>query len=445
VGRLRFLWLAPSFLIVATAVITAAQTPAPQISSYQRGQMRQMLRTVQAGIRNDYYDPTFGGLNLSEHFRTAERKIETVDTVGRGYAVIAQALVDLNDSHTFFLPPNSTTTFEYGWQMAMVADRCLVTGVKPGSDAEAKGLRAGDRIVDIETVPPTRADLWKMRYSLHTLYPRRRVKLLVETPGAAPRPLEIETKITPGLKELRIDLERLLEGMPTDFDDISVKRVNRFGRLGSVAVWRLEAFDIPPDQVDKEFDAVVKGATDLILDLRGNPGGYVKTLEQLAGRFFERDVKISDMKTRKSVKASTTKARKNPFLGRVVVLADSESASAAEIFARLMQIEKRGVIIGDRTAGAVMVGETRMEAIPLMSGSEDIRILPYGYSVTVADLIMTDGKSLERVGVMPDELLLPTPDDLAARRDPVLARAAALLGAPLDAAAAGQLFPLVWR
>ena len=436
----RFALLA---VLLAAGVAASAQTP--QITSYQRGQVRQMLRTIQAGIRNDYYDPTFGGLNLAEHFKAAEKKIETVDTIGRGYAVIAQALIDLNDSHTFFLPPDSTTTFEYGWQMAMVGDRCLVTGVKPGSDAEAKGLRAGDRIHQIETVPPSRVDLWKMRYSLHTLYPRRRVRLLVETAGAPPRPLEIETKITPGLKELRIDIERLLEGMPTDFDDISVKRVNRFARVGSVAVWRLEAFDIPPDQVDKEFDAMVKGAADLILDLRGNPGGYVKTLEQLAARFFERDVKISDMKTRKSTKPSMAKARKNPFLGRVVVLVDAESASAAEIFARMIQLEKRGIVIGDRTSGSVMVGQMRTEMLQLVSGSEDIRLLPYGYSVTVADLIMSDGKSLERVGVMPDELLMPTQEDLATGRDPVLARAAATLGASLDGAAAGQLFPMVWR
>jgi C-terminal processing protease CtpA/Prc len=438
--------LVPAVLLAfvfATGALAWAQ--APQITSLQRGQARQMLRTIRAAIANEYYDPAFHGLDLAEHFKAAEKKIDTVESIGRAYAVIAQALIDFGDSHTYFLPPEVPAAFEYGWQMAIVGERCLVLGVKPGSDAEAKGLRPGDRILEIETVPPTRTDFWKMRYSLHLLNPRRRVRVVAETPGSAPRPLEIETKVTPRPKEIRVDFEALMNGITSDFDEISVKRVNRIARLGSVAVWRLEDFGFPPDEVDRQFDAVTKGATDLIIDLRGNPGGYIKTLEQLAGRLFDRDVKIADMKSRKSTKPSMAKKRKNPFMGRIIALADSESASAAEILARVLQLEQRGIVIGDRTSGSVMAGGMMSGAIQLASAGDELRILPYGFSVTVADVIMKDGKSLERVGVIPDEVLVPTQEDLAGGRDPVLARAATLLGATLDPAAAGKLFPLVWR
>ncbi|MCC7017917.1 MAG: hypothetical protein IT564_12010 [Rhodospirillales bacterium] len=156
-------------------------------------------------------------------------------------------------------------------------------------------------------------------------------------------------------------------------------------------------------------------------------------------------MKIADLKTRKSSKASVAKKRKTPFKGQIVILVDSESASAAEVLARVLQIEKRGIVVGDRTSGAVMVGAMMMDAIELPSGSEELRLIPYGFSVTVADMIMTDGKSLERVGVTPDELLLPSPADLAAGRDPVLSRAISLLGGTLDPVAAGKVFPIEWK
>ena len=62
-----------------------------------------------------------------------------------------------------------------------------------------------------------------------------------------------------------------------------------------------------------------------------------------------------------------------------------------------------------------------------------------------ADIIMTDGKSLEHFGVVPDELRLPTAQDMAAKRDPVLAYAVSLLGGKITPAEAGALFPLEWR
>jgi C-terminal processing protease CtpA/Prc len=104
-----------------------------------------------------------------------------------------------------------------------------------------------------------------------------------------------------------------------------------------------------------------------------------------------------------------------------------------------VQLEHRGTVLGDRSAGSVM----ESKAYSYGQGV-DVKIY-YAYSVTDADLIMSDGKSLEHRGVVPDETILPTAQDLAAGRDPVLTRAAKLAGLDLDPAAAGKLFPFEWR
>ncbi len=127
------------------------------------------------------------------------------------------------------------------------------------------------------------------------------------------------------------------------------------------------------------------------------------------------------------------------FKGQLIVLVDGESSSASELFARVVKLEKRGTVIGDRSAGKVM--ESR--SYPLKLGLVDV--IYFGISVADADLIMTDGKSLEHVGITPDELLLPTPEDMAANRDPVLAYAASLVGVKLNPEKAGALFPIEWR
>ena len=73
------------------------------------------------------------------------------------------------------------------------------------------------------------------------------------------------------------------------------------------------------------------------------------------------------------------------------------------------------------------------------------KIIMYAAQVTDADIIMSDGNSLEHAGVTPNLILLPTAEDLRNERDPVLAGAASLLGVKLDSAEAGKFFPFKWR
>ena len=76
-------------------------------------------------------------------------------------------------------------------------------------------------------------------------------------------------------------------------------------------------------------------------------------------------------------------------------------------------MEKRGTVVGDRSAGAVMRSKLYVHHVGADSA------IFYGASITDADLVMTDGKSLEHTGVVPDKLMIPGGSHLAAGRDPV--------------------------
>ena len=91
--------------------------------------------------------------------------------------------------------------------------------------------------------------------------------------------------------------------------------------------------------------------------------------------------------------------------------------------------------MGDHSSGSVM------EATDYHYASSGV---DYHVEVTVANLIMTDGKSLEHIGVTPDEVVLPKLADLDLGRDPVLAQAAQELGITLSPEDAGKLFPYEW-
>jgi hypothetical protein len=75
----------------------------------------------------------------------------------------------------------------------------------------------------------------------------------------------------------------------------------------------------------------------------------------MALNVFDHDIKVGELKRRSETKPLVAKSRgKESFTGKLVVLIDSRSSSAAEIFARTIQTEKRGIVIGDRSAGLVM-------------------------------------------------------------------------------------------
>ena len=414
-----------------------AQAKADLERDRNRGKV--MLALVKDYMKEYYYDPKYRGMDLEARFKAADAKIGEAQSLSQVLGVIAQALAELNDSHTFFIPPPRPVDVDYGWKMQAVGDRVFVTAVKPGSDAEAQGLKPGDEVLSVDGFRPTRPTLWKIEYNYNVLRPSPGKRVVVRSPDGAERELALKAKVEKLDKS--VNLTQLFNEYDEDREDS--KKLPRYYEEGAgadgVFIWKLREFGFTESKVDEMISKARKHKA-LVLDLRGNGGGAVRTLQRMLGYVFDRDLKVGEVKRRKETKPLVAKTRggEKVFKGTLVVLVDSESGSASEVFARVVQLEKRGTVVGDLTAGAVMMSTQRPG---LLGDQSSGNMIQYGMSVTEADIIMADGRSLEHVGVTPDLVLLPTAEDLRQRRDPVLARAVELAGGRMAPEKAGLLFP----
>ena len=402
----------------------------------ERERLKGILNIVKNEVKKNYYDPAYHGIDLDARFKKADERLDQVTSTSQGLSVIAQVLIDFDDSHLYLNPPATNLEVEYGWRMQAIGDRVYITQVKPKSAAEAKGLKIGDQVLAVSGFRPSRKELWKVLYYYGVLSKRDKLNLTVLSPGAeTPRDLEIKAQVVKQPQNITFSTY-------FEFDDpfyVEENYKHRMWTFGDVSIWKMPSFVLEPNDAESLLDSVKREGT-LILDLRGNGGGYVKTMEKVVGNVFAKDIKIADLKGRKPKNPSIAKTRgKGAFTGKLIVLIDSRSGSAAEIFARLVQLEGRGKVLGDVSAGAVMQARSYEGDV----GSSTA--VPFSISVTDADVIMSDGKSLEHVGVTPDELILPTQADLAAGRDPVLARALELVGVKMSPEDDAKYHKFYWK
>lgn len=435
--RSRAFWLVA--WLFATVLPGVAQ--APKFTSTQREDAREMLRLIAADVKKHYYDAKLHGFDLDARVHEVDEKLKSATSLNQSFALIGYALDGLNDSHTFFVPPGRTMRLDYGYRIRMIGERCFVTHVRPKSDAESKGLKPGDEVLSINGAAPTRSNFATMQYVFNILAPRPVTQLTLRGADGQPKQLVIEAKRRQ-LQKL-VDLSAgqagtIIADLIREDENYDRFRRTRCNDLGpDLAVCKMPEFDLSGDEAH-DLIAIAKKHSSLIFDLRGNPGGSVYTLSNVLGGFFDHDVKIGDRIGRKEMKPVVARPVHILFPGKLIVLVDSMSASAAEVFAKVIQVEKRGTVLGDHTLGLVM----EASGYGYKLGVESVAW--YGASITDADLIMTDGKSLEHVGVTPDEVVLPTADDLKDNKDPVIARAAELLGVKLTPEKAASLFPYEW-
>ena len=430
---LTLLWLICSLLFVVHPYAAYAQNPAGEtLNTTEAKRIREMglamLGEMKEILEERYYDPKFRGVDLKARVQAAKDQIKTLNYNWQVFRVLAKFLLDLNDSHTRFILPPRTDHFEYGFTTQMFAHKCLVVAVKKGSDAEAKGLRVGDEILNIGPFTPTRRDLWKIIYQIYKLSPARTVDLRFKNLEGQESQITVAAK-TMTEKEFQEERKKRKDDKPVS--PFKCQEIN-----AELIACKLYTFSIQTNQIDKMMKEIGQHKK-LILDLRGNHGGYVATEKYLTSYLFDHEVKMAEEVTRKKTEVRMSGTKKDKaFKGELIILVDSNSASAAEMLARVVQLEQRGKIIGDATSGQLMTSIT-VGLFGRLSAFTSFAFTRYAMNVTIGDIIMKDGNRVEGVGVMPDEPIVPTGLALRLKVDPILAHAATRLGANLTPEQAG--------
>ncbi|WP_295166095.1 S41 family peptidase [uncultured Brevundimonas sp.] len=355
---------------------------------------------VWSEVRRGYYDPTLHGVDWNAA-RATFRPQALAASDERGLYRVINAMLDLlDDGHAAASPPAAVRRQEAQFARRAVMGLTLMRGetpddwtverVRPGSPAEAAGVQMGWALKSVDGKP------WGPDVETYDGVP---VQLVLTDDDGQRREIALTPRVMEAVEPFTADTSR---------PGVLVLRVEQFDKgLGAWMGSELEG--LPPD-------------IDVVLDLRGNPGGRLMEAESVLTCFLPRD-QVWATRTGRSGRPVVLRAagdcgdRRDPLANDVAVLVDQGSRSAAELTPAALQEARRGIVVGEKTGGSVLIAQETN--------------LPDGGRLTLsrADFVTSGGVRLEKRGVTPD---IAAPRTVAQRRagdDPTLEAAIAALRA----------------
>jgi len=364
-------------------------------------------------VRSQYYDPGLHGVDWNAARRTWRPIALNAPDDRILYRAIGDMLDLLDDDHAGASPPAVARRQDTLRQRRAAigvslrpdpsGETWVIEQVRPGSPAAEAGIAEGWRLITGEGAP------WTPEQDIAE---GQAVTLALVDDEGVPRPLTL----TP----------RMMDPAPAFVADRS--------RPG-VLVLTVDGFEAGLGRWMGEQLAGLAPETDVVIDLRGNPGGRLMEADAVLSCFLPRD-RLWAARTGRSGRRVELRTGggcgdlSGPVGNEVAVLVDANSRSAAELTPAALQEARRAVVVGAPTAGAVLISqETR---------------LPDGgrLSLSRADFVTSGGVRLEKRGVTPDLAAPLTLEDRRAGRDPGLeAAVAALAGTQAEAAMAVRPAP----
>lgn len=351
-------------------------------------------------------DERFVPASVPQNASSTEPEIAGTPEEKRVYGMIAGMAESLGDPYTFFLPPVEQKQFEedlagnfegVGMEIAIKDEILTVVAPLKGTPAERAGIKPDDKVLKIDDLDTRGMDVTSAVNRIRG--PKgSEVRLLIGREGwTAPQ----EIKVMRDVINIPV-LETERKG------DVFVISLHNF-TANSPTLFR---------QALREF--VDSGSNRLILDLRGNPGGYLEASVDMASWFLPSGkVVVTEDYGGNQRNVDHRSRGYDVFNGnlKMVILVDKGSASASEILAGALAHYDVAQTVGTNTFGKGSV----QELIPITENT--------GLKITVARWLLPDGHQIPKDGITPDIEVKLTEEDVKAERDLQMDKAIEILRA----------------
>jgi carboxyl-terminal processing protease len=323
-------------------------------------------------------------------------------------AAINGMVKSLTDTGTYYIDPQTYNTsitpsgiFEgIGANVTQQNGKIVILSVIKATPAEAAGVRAGDIILEVDGES---TDGWSIDQAVSRI--------------RGPKGSEVRVKVqhTDGsVEELTIKRDQIqvdsVSNQPPG-GTLTDSNGNKVTDLAYIQIREFSALTV--SQLKPQLDEIAKGDyKGLIIDLRGNPGGLLDTVVQVADMFLDSGTILIEVDRDQSEKVYSAKSGGEATQIPIAILVNKFSASGSEVLSAALHDNGRATIIGEQTFGKGTVN--RSEQL-----SDDRGAL----FVTVAKWLTPKRVGIDKTGITPDIQVSLSDADVAANRDSQLFRA----------------------